>query len=1467
MKKIIILIFVFLVQSQTIFGQITANKTSGCAPLTGVQFSSPTTGDWDFGNGASATAQLGGTNISTIYADHGVYTVTFDDGSGPITETITVYGNPTPDFLIDGPESGCIPFSTSFGDSSEAQGSSSIVGWQWAFGDGAASTFKNPNHTYTILGTYTVSLIVTDNNGCDSTAVKTDYVSVQNAPTASFTASPTSSCTAPLNVTLNNNSVNSSSTTSDLTYEWDFGDTQTSNDENPAPHNYSSPGVFALKLTVTEDGGCSRSQTKIVSIGNPIAAINVADTVCLSSNVNYFNGSTGGSSFSWVFDDGGTSNLENPLHIFNTPGNHDVTLTISDGSCADTVTKSVFVQEVIPTLLSTPTYLCEKPYCIDFTANGTDIVNWSYDFGDGNGSNTQNPEHCYNIGGDEYTVYYYGGYHYEARVTATNSYGCSGSATVIDTIFPLSANFAPNITQGCAPLTINFEDSSASGSSIVSYEYDFGDGNSASTENATHTFNTAGEYEVLLTLENANGCRDTSFPIQIQVGDTIDVDLNISPSTVCIGDTVTITDASSDSRIDYYHFSTDENRGSESCPDSPTQQWSYFHEAGQHDVTFYANYNGCISEKVFTGAVTVNGPSSYFKWSGLCASPTEINLTATVDQVDSLYWYFGDGDTLKSNDLADTAITHVYDTSGNYTVYLVSTNSTTGCQNDTDSMVVTVRMLEAVIDQDSLICSGGFTPSGELSIDVNGNCDNSYRWDYGDGSNMYLSDDPNWPTAITDTGTYTIRLMVYDVNGCRDTTEKTITITDIYAGFMSDTTTGCLPLTINLTDTSKSVSPIASWSWNYDDGNTGTGETSSHTFTEVTSFFDIELTVTDTLGCVDTEKLRINAIIPDSNFTVNDRTICVGDEVTFNLNNENSMSSAVWSFGNQGTANDLNPTFQFDTSGDYTINVQLTDTNGCIAERTITNYVFVDDYPIVGFTSVITDNGDTINNESVICYPEQVTFTDTSISTFGVTSFGSRTWDLGVSSPIVPSESVSWNYNKPGDYYITLIEETSNGCRDTVLDTISVVGPVANFSLSETLICVGDEITFDIIDSTDVFAYQWDFGNGAGTDTILTNDVLSSEVSNQYFEVPLGGNTVATLIIWSKDFVCDYPVKNNISVHNVEAKFEFEDSTVCLNDEVVFNDSSLTTGSTNYFWDIGDGNTSTSTEPFSQSYENSGTGTYSVVLTLNDPITGCKDTMIKTLEILPRPVVSATDGEMCFGDSALITASGALSYSWNDPIEILYPDSSASYALADQTITYTVTGTDTNGCVETAQSTVTVVEEQDLIEERECIIIGENATIGFDYGPGFTYDWTTGPTDFLVCKDCAVQTITITEEVDSIEYEVTYSDRLGCFPKVDKYTVCVEDKYTFDVPSAFTPNGTGENNVVYIKGHGVQELIYFRIYNRWGEMVFETNDINQGWDGTYKGNAQDMETFVYQAKVQFYNDKFGEKGGEITLIR
>lgn len=1437
--------------------QISADVTSGCAPLTDVQFTSPVPGDWDFGDGGTATGE---TNPEASFSDPGVYNVTFDNGAGVTDEiTITVFGKPNAAFTVND-STECAPFNVVFTDLSTPYDGTTITAWQWDFGDGTGSNLQNPTHTYSSVNDYSIALTVTDNNGCDTAFVLTDFIRLKNPPTASFTASPTSSCTSPLNVTLTNNSVNGEGGTTDLTYAWDFGDGETSTDRDPGPRTYTDVGSYTITLDVTEADGCTRTTSRTVSIGAPEAIISSRDTICINAPETFTNASVGGSSVTWTFDGADPTSTTNPDYTFTTPGEHTVELIVRSGACADTTSKTVFVQEVTVDIAADPTYLCEEPYCIQFNATGTDIVDWSYSFGDGATSTEQDPEHCYTFGGDEYTVHYFGGYYYNVRLTGTSEYGCIGRASIEDTLFPLSANFAPNITQGCAPLEVNFADSSASGSTIVSYEYDFDDGSTATSEDATHTFTTAGEYDVTLIIENERGCRDTSFPITVNVGEPIDLDLNVTPSTVCIGEPVIVTDATGDARIDGYHFSTDENRGSEACPDDSIQQWSYFHETGTHDITFYADYNGCITEEVFADAVTVNGPSTKFNWTGLCADPTNITFTATPSEVDSLYWIFDDGTVIASDDIADTLYTHNFPGTGDYNVQLISTNTTSGCPNDTDSMVVTVRELLAVIDADTVICSGSFTPSGASSNDVSGNCENAYRWDFGDGTDMYLSNDPTFPTALTDTGSYDLRLMVYDVNGCRDTAEQTIVVTDVYAGFEADTTTGCIPLTINFTDTSVTASRIVDWDWRFGDGNTSSLENPSNTYNYISTSFEVELVVTDSLGCMDSTTMNINPIIPDSVFTVSDATVCVDDSMTFNLRSAGTIASATWDFDGIGSSTDISPRFAFPEAGDYTITVQITDTNGCNSQMTRTEYVEVDAYPDAGFT-ISVDLGD------VLCAPQTVIFTDTT-SFDGVTTYGSNRWNLDNGNPdIINSSSPIGTYALPGTYTPSLIVSTSNGCTDTFELDIPIVGPQGNFDISRTVICVGDEVTFTLRDTVDVATFSWDFNDG-------TTAVEEDPITHTFTTVPDGGVQTIELFLEGLGNGCPFPVTKTINIHEIEARFEI-DTTVCLDSAVVFNDNSLVSSSTTYFWDIGNGTTYSTTEPFPQTYESVGPGNYDVMLVVTDPVTGCIDTMIQELTIYPFPTITATDGEMCEGESAFISASGGEFYSWEDPDGYLNtPDLDTTTASPLVTTDFTVTGNtefyleeDTTTCKNTAVSTVTVFTPTEKEDVDTCVIIGQTVTIGKDYGPGYTYDWNEGPTDFLVCTDCATQTIQITEEIDSITYEVRFEDPLGCFPDVSTYKVCIIDNYTVDVPTAFTPDGTGENNIVYVNGHGIEELIYFRIYNRWGELVFETNNLSVGWDGNYKGNAQDMETFVWQARVKFYNGEFEEKGGELTLIR
>jgi gliding motility-associated-like protein len=98
--------------------------------------------------------------------------------------------------------------------------------------------------------------------------------------------------------------------------------------------------------------------------------------------------------------------------------------------------------------------------------------------------------------------------------------------------------------------------------------------------------------------------------------------------------------------------------------------------------------------------------------------------------------------------------------------------------------------------------------------------------------------------------------------------------------------------------------------------------------------------------------------------------------------------------------------------------------------------------------------------------------------------------------------------------------------------------------------------------------------------------------------------------------------------------------------------------------------------------------------------------------------------------------------------------------------------------------------------------------------------------------------------------------------------VFIDPQTSVDVPTAFTPNGDGTNDVIYADGWGIKKLNYFKIYNRWGQLVFESNDIKVGWDGTYNGVPQNMETYIYQVSVETYLDKQPlQKTSSFKLIR
>jgi PKD repeat protein len=325
--------------------------------------SNPTSWLWDFGDGNTSTQQ----DPTHVYANAGTYTVcltvTNACGSDSSCQSVTICPFPTPAFTFN-----TNGLSTAFTDASTGPTS-----WFWDFGDGNTSTQQDPTHIYANAGTYTVCLTVTNACGSDSTC---QSVTICPFPIPSFTSN-TSGLSAAF----------SDGSTGPTSWFWDFGDGNTSTQQDPT-HIYANAGTYTVCLTVTNACGSDSSCNTVTVCDLPIAGFSSNSTGLSSS---FTDSSTGGTSWLWDFGDGNTSTQQNPTHAYANAGTYTVCLITSDNCGADTLCQTVTVC-AFP--VASYSYI-DNSNVIDFTDGSSSGNSWFWDFGDGNNSTQQNPQHTY----------------------------------------------------------------------------------------------------------------------------------------------------------------------------------------------------------------------------------------------------------------------------------------------------------------------------------------------------------------------------------------------------------------------------------------------------------------------------------------------------------------------------------------------------------------------------------------------------------------------------------------------------------------------------------------------------------------------------------------------------------------------------------------------------------------------------------------------------------------------------------------------------------------------------------------------------------------------------------------------------------------------------------------------------------------------------------------------------------------
>jgi PKD repeat protein len=519
----------------------TSNKTWGVAPVSVSFNGSGSTAvkgissyAWDFGNGQTAS----GPTTFTTFTTPGTYdvklTVTDPDGDKDtmIRQILVTDGSniaPTANIASSG-TGGQAPYTVSFDGTGSADIDGTIVSYAWDFGNGRTSISPTPTTTYTASGTYTVTLTVTDDRGDTATATRQIVVTAPpNLPPSASIQVLSFAGTIPTTVSFSG----AGSTDPDGTiasYAWNFGNGTTGTGA-AAQAVYNEAGIYTVTLTVTDnDGATATTSTEIEISADPNLPPNPSITSDTTSGtgplVVTFDGSAStdadGSiaTYAWSFGNGqfGTGPTPPPT-TYNLPGTYTVTLVVTDNRGAKgTLTRTITVTpppNIAPTLNVTaePT-TGTVPLLVRLSSAGSSdpdgaITSYSWNFGNGQTSTAPNPTPTFSTAGS-----------YLVTLTATDNGGATSIRSVTINALPPNEPPVPVISAspltGPAPLTVNFNGANSEDpdGAIMSYAWDFGNGQTATTPIASTTYATAGTYQARLTVTDDRGtARTTSVTI------------------------------------------------------------------------------------------------------------------------------------------------------------------------------------------------------------------------------------------------------------------------------------------------------------------------------------------------------------------------------------------------------------------------------------------------------------------------------------------------------------------------------------------------------------------------------------------------------------------------------------------------------------------------------------------------------------------------------------------------------------------------------------------------------------------------------------------------------------------------------------------------------------------------------------------------------------------------------------------
>jgi gliding motility-associated-like protein len=1423
----------------------TASITAGCAPL-GVSFRDLTTGNpkfwnWDFGNGSLSSVQ----NPTVTYGAPGTYTVTLvvrnPDGTKGITKTgfITVYPSPTIAFSSN-LTIGCAPVNIQFADGS-SPGSGTITAWQWDFGDGGTSTVKNPAHNYTATGFYNVTLAATSSSGCKAIATVNRYIRIVSGVKADFNNNKPVTCQPPYNITF----ANQSSGPGNMTFQWNLGNGTNSAQSSPAT-TYAATGTYNVTLTATSEFGCSNTITKPVALDGTSTSIKVPDSVCENTPILFENNSSiAPQKTNWEFGNGLQSTKTNDNTVYTAPGNYTVKLFNTYSSCKDSAVKVIYVKpSPVIDFKVLNAVACKPPLNVTFQdASPVPITKWEWDFGDG-GTGTGSPvNHQYNSPGN-----------FNVSAVFTDDKGCEGKISkpaVIQIVSP-TVQIKNVPAGGCVPYTYTTDADVSAVDGVDTYTWDFGDGTviTGTDPKVSHLYTATGKYNITLTVTTKGGCTVTATEVDgVKVGTPPAASFSLSATDVCASEAVKFTDLTPQP-VDEWSW----NFGDGTT--SPLQNPSHtFADSGNYVITLTAFNNRCPNTSS-AQTVHIKPPIAKFIPHITCG-----NLTVTFEDkshTDSheaigYTWEFGTPVPATNNTIGNTSFNFpAFNTP--YPVTLTVTNG--GCTN---SYTETVNLVKQIADFKvaPTVCRGANFP---VTSTNDPQFIKSYAWSIDPGT--YTPADATYTANIPTVGPHSIGLTITDINGCTDTQVKPniVTVVAPVANFTAGSPGGCKDAMITFNDQStlsSAGSPITKWTFDFKDGNTQSFTTApfTHTYADTGEYVP-KLTIEDAMGCIDTSRLADTLFIstPQPWFYSNLTTICPQSDIQFTDSSTGKGLTYLWDFGNGGTTSTAkNPVFSYGgNDSSYSVKLVITDRGGCKDSVTRTNYITTIK-PIPAF-----DILDTLT----ICPPIETKFT------FKGLNYDSLEWDFGDGATSTLMNPTHF-YNTYGNFTATLNIYGYGGCKESTSKNVHVLNPgsVTTLNYSPLEACNELLVDFSLVTIPDM-KYALIFGDGAIDTTMATT-------YQHLYNAPALYNPT---IQYTDNQGCIAGVGGGppIKVIGADPFFDADKKKFCDSGTVYFTNYTIGNDPVvSRIWDFGDGtSTSSDTDPIHM-YQQPGLYSVSQSVTTQQ---GCTKTIADTIRVFrtPDPYI-AGDSIGCLNttlnlEAMLTVPDTVITWKW-DLGNNNFPTTQKVSLNFNNSGNYTVKLQATNsfGCTDTTSRNLYVPPTPAItVVNNPVIPVSTGTNLPITYGPEVVkYTWT--PDKNLSCTDCPSP---FANPRSTTTYTVKVADQYGCTNSADVTVTVVCNGLNYFIPNTFSPNGDGVNDVFAPRGVGLARVNSMRIFNRWGQMVFEkmnfmANDRtpNGGWDGTYKGKPASADVYVYIIEFVCENNAIVPVKGNVALVR